>query len=180
MQPRTEGFFFYQLQVDHYGIFLGGARCQHFSFCPHLPVAEANFQAITSQEIRDSLFYLALLYGTETLSHPCCAENMGLQITHDLTHFQIRASAAWEQPADTTFFPAPQAGMSLRSGLLSHFSVPEPWLRDFSHEKANHKTKSSEALSQDWLYLKENVGKFKLKGALKSNDSFSGKQLRGE
>lgn len=88
MQPRTEGFLFYQLQVDHYGIFLGGARCQHFSFCPHLPVAEANFQAITSQEIRDSLFYLALLYGTETLSHPCCAENIGVQITHDLIIFR--------------------------------------------------------------------------------------------
>lgn len=169
MQPRTEGFLSYQFQVDHYDIFLGGARCQHFSFCPHLPVAEANFQAITSQEIRDSLFYLALLYGTETLSHPRCAENMGVQITHDLTHFQIRASVAWVQPADTTFFPAPQARISLRSGL-----------RDFSHEKAKHKTKSSEALSQDWLYLKENVGKFKLKSILKSNDSFSGKQLRGD
>ena len=121
----------------------------------------------------------AFANGTETLSHPCCAENMGVQITHDLTHFQIRVSAAWEQPADTTF-PAPQAGISLRSGLLSHFSVPEPWLRDFSHEKANHKTKGSEVLSHDSLYLKQNVGKFKLKGALKSNDSFSGKQLRGE
>lgn len=61
---------------------------------------------------------------------------------------------------------------------ITPFSALEQWLRDFCQGvRQTTRTESSEALPKGTDYLKQNVGKFKPKDALKNTGDVGGKRL---